>query len=143
VSASGILIVEDNPPEARLIVDLLTSRQPDCAVVVAASGEEALSILESMSEPPRLVLLDLGLPGIDGAEVLAAIKGDSRLSSVPVVVFSGSDHPRDIALAYELRANAYVVKPDDLAGYESVVEAITGFWLTTAEYSRNLTDWRA
>ncbi len=142
MSASGILIVEDNPPEARLIVDLLTSRQADCAVVVAVSGE-ALSILKSMSEPPRLVLLDFGLPGIDGSEVLAAIKGDSRLSSVPVVVFSGSDHPRDIALAYELRANAYVVKPDDLAGYESVVEAITSFWLTTAESSRNLTDWRS
>ncbi|HYS28597.1 MAG TPA: response regulator [Candidatus Limnocylindria bacterium] len=103
---------------------------------VVADGVGALAYLRRQ-EPfagavrPDLILLDLNLPGKDGREVLAEIKGDKDLRRIPVVILTTSRAEADIARAYDLHANAYVTKPLDIEQFITVVQSIEDFWLTT------------
>ena len=133
----NILLVEDNPGDAILLKEAFDSVGVTREVVVAADGENALETLnkqfESVHETiTELVLLDLNLPGLDGKEVLGAIRNDEKLRDLPVIILSSSGAPDDVTEAYKLRANAYVVKPTEMSGYLHMAESLSRFWLDLA-----------
>ena len=129
-----ILLVEDNPADAELTLRALRKNNLTNRVHVARDGEEALAYLfGNETNPaqalPRVVLLDLKLPKVDGIEVLARIKSDPRTRRLPVVVLTSSREEPDIARCYELGVNSYIVKP---VGFEKFVPAVTQaglYWL--------------
>jgi CheY-like chemotaxis protein len=130
-----ILLVEDNPGDARLTREALKDGRVHHNLSVAADGEEALAFLRRegrFTEAPRpdLILLDLNIPKKDGRQVLAEIKADPELIRIPVVVLTTSKAEEDIARSYELHANCYINKPVDLDQFIRVVKAIEDFWLT-------------
>lgn len=128
-----ILLVEDNPADVELTRQcFLESRIPN-EIHAASNGDSALAFLRR-SEPftaaprPDLVLLDLNLPGIDGREILAAIKRDPDLQTIPVVVLTTSDADNDILEAYRLQANSYLRKPVDLDEFIELADAMCIYW---------------
>lgn len=126
-----ILLVEDSPADVRLTVEALDQARVRHKLHVAEDGEAALAYLRDPLLPrPDLVLLDLNLPGLDGAEVLTEIKTDPALGSIPVVVLTATDSPDQIAAAYRSRANCCVVKPIDLHQFIHVVQQVHEFWFT-------------
>lgn len=129
-----ILLVEDNPGDARLTQEALREGKIRNNLYHARDGVEALAFLRreaGFSNVPRpdIILLDLNLPRKDGREVLAELKQDARLRSIPVVVLTTSEAERDIVRSYELHANCYITKPVDLEKFIAVVSAIEDFWL--------------
>lgn len=127
-----ILLVEDNKADALLIQEALRQVAEGHVVDVVVDGEQALEHLRGGGERPDLVLLDLNLPRKDGREVLAEVKSDPELRSIPVIVLTTSSAPRDVAFAYRHHANCYVRKP---LGMDRLLEAATSirdFWLQTA-----------
>jgi len=136
-----ILLVEDNPGDARLTREALRDAKVRNHLHVAADGVEALAFLRREGKheavpKPDLILLDLNLPKKDGREVLDEIKRDDRLRHIPVVILTTSQAERDIAESYRLRANAYVTKPVDLEQFLKVVRSIEHFWLEIVKLSR-------
>ncbi len=136
-----VLLVEDNPADIEFIRQTLASGKFKIKLSVAKDGVEAIDLLDragSWSEPgfPTLILLDLKLPRKDGRQVLAVIKGDDRFRRIPVIVLSSSDSEMDIANCYNLGANAYVVKPIDLASFRAAIRALEEFWLATCDLPR-------
>jgi len=133
-----ILLVEDNPGDARLMKEALAEAKIRNRLHLVADGVEALAYLRRQDPfagagRPDLILLDLNLPGKDGREVLAEIKGDRDLRRIPVVILTTSRTESDIARAYDLHANAYVTKPLDIEQFITVVKSIEDFWLTTVK----------
>ena len=129
-----ILLVEDNEGDVGLIEEVLEEVKIRNILHVAKDGEEAILFLhteEKFSGSPRpdIILLDLNLPKKDGREVLREIKEDSNLKNIPVVILTTSGAEKDIIRAYELHANAYVIKPLDFDKFIKVVEYIANFWL--------------
>ncbi len=129
-----ILLVEDNPGDARLTIEALKDAKVRNRLAVATDGETALAMLHQEGAHrtvprPDLILLDLNLPRLDGRELLQAIKGDESLRTIPVVVLTTSQAEKDIAESYRLNANAYVIKPVGLDQFLDIVRAIEGFWL--------------
>jgi two-component system, chemotaxis family, response regulator Rcp1 len=130
-----ILMVEDNPADARLTKEAFKDAKVLNNMHVVADGEEAMLFLKRMgkyngSPRPDLILLDLNLPKKDGREVLAEIKKDPELKRIPVVILTTSEDEKDIFRAYDLHANAYVKKPVDLDQFMKIVEAVEDFWLS-------------
>lgn len=133
-----VLLVEDNPADVRLIEVALSSADAPVRFTVAPDGAAALRALHNDGEyadapRPDLVLLDLNVPVISGREVLAALKGDDALRSIPVIVMTSSNAPADIDYCYQVGTNGYVNKPIDLDGYLRVVRSVADFWLSVAE----------
>jgi CheY-like chemotaxis protein len=134
---TDILLVEDNPLEVELTVRPLQELDPGSRIEVARDGEEALDFLfgrgrfrqRSGAPVPRLVLLDLKLPRLDGLEVLRAIRANSRTSTVPVVVLTASDDPRELAQCYQLGANSCVQKPVKYQELCAALQAVGRYWL--------------
>ena len=131
-----ILVVEDNPGDAELITEFLDNSGRS-HVTVARDGEQALAFLrrqDGFADAPRpdLVLLDLNIPKKDGRQVLAEMKADPGLRSIPVVVLTSSAAEQDVATCYQLHANSYVAKPGELDRYAEVVKGIEEFWLGVA-----------
>lgn len=133
-----ILLVEDNPGDARLTTEALRESSLHSEVIhVVRDGVEALCFLHHDGEfaqapRPDLILLDLNLPKRDGRSVLAEIKGDDDLRSIPVVVLTTSRSEEDIVGSYDLKANSYVTKPMELDDFVASMKAIHSFWLETA-----------
>jgi CheY-like chemotaxis protein len=133
-----ILLVEDSPPDARLIEEILLLGPVPKKVRVVGNGDDALSFLRRRgvyqnAPRPRLVVLDLNLPGRDGRDVLREIKNDVDLRCIPVVVLTTSGAPTDVQNAYDLHANAYIVKPMRLDAFTDVIRAVEDFWLTRVQ----------
>jgi chemotaxis family two-component system response regulator Rcp1 len=133
-----ILHVEDNSGDVRLVAEALKETGSDHEVAVVSDGADALEYLYrrgSYADAPRpdLILLDLNLPKKDGLEVLAEIKADSSLKTIPVVVFTSSSSPRDINQAYRYQASCYVAKPAELDDLFRVIGVIEEFWLGTVK----------
>ena len=130
-----ILLVEDNPADVRMTLEILKETKVRNTVTVAGDGNEAMDLLRrvgkySQAVQPDLILLDLNLPKKDGKQVLAEIKADPFLRRIPVVILTSSNAEEDIVKSYSLYANCYVTKPVDLEQFVKVVKSIEDFWLT-------------
>jgi two-component system, chemotaxis family, response regulator Rcp1 len=130
-----ILLVEDNPGDARLTEEALKEGKVRNNLHIARDGVEAMAFLrregKHKDEPrPDLVLLDLNLPRKDGREVLAEMKEHPELKLIPVVVLTTSEAEQDVLRTYELCANCYITKPVDLEKFMTIVRGIEDFWLT-------------
>jgi chemotaxis family two-component system response regulator Rcp1 len=130
-----ILLVEDNPGDVRLTIEALRDSKVRNNLQVARDGVEAMAYLRRESQygdavRPDLILLDLNLPRKDGRQVLAEIKADPSLKTIPVVVLTTSSAERDVLQSYQLQANCYITKPVDLEQFITVVQSIQDFWLT-------------
>ena len=130
-----ILLVEDNPGDVRLTVEGLKESKVRNNLHVARDGVEAMEFLHregkhTSAVRPDLILLDLNLPRMDGREVLAEIKSDPKLKTIPVVVLTTSRAEHDVLRSYELQANCYITKPVDLEQFITVVKSIEDFWFT-------------
>jgi CheY-like chemotaxis protein len=139
-----ILLVEDNPGDVRLTIEALRDTKVLNNLSFAKDGVEAIAFLRREREyvnavRPDIILLDLNLPKKDGREVLAEIKADLNLRSIPVVVLTTSQAEEDILKSYNLHANCYIAKPVDLDQFVTVVQTIEGFWLTIVQLPPNLT----
>jgi chemotaxis family two-component system response regulator Rcp1 len=132
-----VLLVEDNPGDVRLTQEAFRDANRAVRLHLAADGVEAMAFLrhegKRVNAPrPNLILLDLNLPKMDGREVLALIKADDDLKSIPTVILTTSVAEVDIVQCYQLQANCYLNKPVELGDFESLVRSIDDFWLTRA-----------
>jgi|HubBroStandDraft_6_1064221.scaffolds.fasta_scaffold210867_2 CheY-like chemotaxis protein len=137
-----LLLVEDDPGDAMMTREALSNAKVLHDLHVVDNGEAAISFLRQeppYADAPRpdLIFLDLNLPRVDGREVLAFVKGDTSLRSIPLVVLSTSDSEDDIATSYDLQANAFVTKPVDFSSFLSAVRQVDEFFLTVARLPPN------
>ncbi len=124
-----ILLVEDNPNDAELTQRAFRKSDLDVRLTIVRDGAEALDYLFGGKPRPKVVLLDLKLPKIDGIDVLRRIRAGERTRTIPVVVLTSSQEERDIVECYELGANSYVVKPVDFDRFYRTVSDIGAYWL--------------
>lgn len=126
-----ILLVDDSEADVRLTKEALKEAKINNVIHVAYDGESALELLRKPGQRrPDLILLDLNLPGLDGREVLAEIKNDPELGSIPVVILTTSHAQEDVIRTYRLHANCYITKPVDLAQFIRVIQSIEEFWFS-------------
>lgn len=128
---ADILLVEDNPDDAGLTIRALKKNKLANSLVHLSDGEEAINYLFAPGRVimPKLILLDLKMPKVDGIEVLRKIKSDENLKVIPVVVLTSSKEERDIVESYKLGVNAYIVKPVDFEKFVKAVTDLGMFWL--------------
>jgi two-component system response regulator len=134
---ADILLVEDNPNDVKLTLRAFATANLANSVHVARDGVEALDFLfgaaldssQPVPEKPKLILLDLKLPRLDGHQVLDRIKNDPRTSGIPVVVLTSSSEERDVMRSYQVGANSYIVKPVDFEQFTESVRDIGKYWL--------------
>jgi CheY-like chemotaxis protein len=129
-----ILLVEDSPSDTDLTVEALREAKVRNHLSIVEDGVLALEFLRRQGKfarapRPDLILLDLNLPRKDGREVLAEIKSDDRLKTIPVVVLTTSRAEQDVLQAYKHHANCYITKPVDFEQFLNVVHSIESFWL--------------
>ena len=134
----NVLLVEDSPGDVRLMREAFRDANVSSELHVASDGVEAMAFLRHegnhvRSPRPDLILLDLNLPKMDGREVLAHIKGDYNLKSIPTVVLTMSDSEADMVKSYELQANVYLTKPMQLDAFQGLVKSVAEFWLKQAK----------
>lgn len=134
-----LLLVEDNASDVELVLHSLKKNNFANRIRVARDGDEALTIMLGRNGDtlpaavPRLILLDLKLPKIDGLQVLEKLKSDPRTKSIPVVVLTSSREDRDLNSCYKLGANSYVVKPVDFARFTEAMRQLGLYWLLLNE----------
>jgi two-component system response regulator len=134
---ADILLVEDNPNDVKLTLHAFTTANLANSVHVARDGVEAIEYLfgaepnidQRIPDKPKLILLDLKLPRLNGMEVLKRIKGDPRTCGIPVVVLTSSSEERDVMKTYEIGANSYIVKPVDFEQFTEAVRDLGKYWL--------------
>lgn len=132
-----ILLIEDNQDDVELTLHAFRKENLANNIHVAHDGEEALDFIfcngihseRSFASPPRLILLDLKLPKVDGMEVLRRLKADSRTKSIPVVILTSSKEERDLVQGYGLGANSYIQKPVDFEQFRETVKSVGLYWL--------------
>jgi CheY-like chemotaxis protein len=141
VAAIDVLLVEDDPGDVLMTREAFEDHKVHNNLHVVTNGVEAMAFLRkegeySDSPTPDLILLDLNLPKMDGREVLAAVKEDAGLRSIPVVVLTTSEAEEDVVRSYSLHANAYVTKPVDFERFVSVVQQIDDFFVSVVRLPR-------
>jgi CheY-like chemotaxis protein len=132
-----ILLVEDNPKDVELTLHALRKENLSNSIHVVRDGEEALDFLfcretysdRSFDNPPKLVVLDLKLPKVDGLEVLRALKKDVRTQAIPVTILTSSNEDRDLVDSYKLGVNSYIQKPVDFNQFRETVKQLGLYWL--------------
>src|SRR5580693_5989409 len=130
-----VLLVEDSPGDVRLTREAFRDAKTNINLHVATDGVAAMAFLRhegdhTQAPRPDLILLDLNLPRMDGREVLAHIKEDDDLKTIPTIILTTSEAEVDIVKSYQLQANCYLNKPVQLDAFESLVKSINDFWLT-------------
>jgi CheY-like chemotaxis protein len=138
LNAIDVLLVDDDPGDTLMIREAFEHNKVRNALECVADGVQAMQYLRREGEyagaaRPDLILLDLNLPRKDGREVLAEIKGDPELSTIPVVVLTTSHAEEDVLKSYQLHANAYVTKPVDFERFIEVVRQIDEFFVTVVK----------
>jgi len=137
-----ILLVEDNPGDSELIILLLHESGYPCDLRLATDGVEAMDTIHALVKKKRLlpevIILDLNLPRKDGREVLKELKIDARTRSIPVIVLTTSDRPEDINWSRHYEVEAFLTKPNDLPGYESMVHKFTTVDLPRLQQRRDV-----
>ena len=136
-----ILLVEDNPDDIELTLHALRQEKLANHIEVARDGEEALDFLfcrgshakRSFELPPRVVLLDLKLPKVDGMQVLREIKNDPRTKAIPIVILTASREESDMVNGYHLGVNGYIQKPVDFDNFRNLVKQLGLYWLLVNE----------
>ena len=136
-NAVEILIVEDTPQDLELTLRALRKAKLSNRIQVARDGAEALEFLfcegqhagRKIEEAPKVILLDLKLPKIDGIEVLRRIKADPRTKMIPVAVLTSSKEQKDVIESYQLGVNSYIVKPVNFEGFAASVRDLGMYWL--------------
>ena len=131
-----ILLVEDNPNDVELTLRALRKQNLDNKVFVVRDGAEALEFLfasgtysaRKIDFKPKVVLLDLKLPKVDGIEVLRRVKADERTRSIPIVMLTSSQEERDVLETYRLGVNSYIVKPVDFSNFVHAVGELGIYW---------------
>ncbi len=131
-----VLLVEDDINDVFLVKRAFKMAHIQNPLQIVTDGEQAIQYLRGEDKYasravfplPKLIVMDIKMPGKSGFEVLEWVKHDSLLRRIPVIIVSGSDHPADINRAYELGANAYMVKPVDFRKVEHLFESITHYW---------------
>ena len=134
---TDILLVEDSPDDAELALHALRREHLANNIFVVRDGEEALDFIfcrgpfaeRSFELPPKLILLDLKLPKVDGIEVLKQLKADPRTRAIPVVVLTSSKEERDLVRSYDLGANSYIQKPVDFERFRETVKTLGLYWM--------------
>jgi two-component system response regulator len=134
-----ILLVDDSQDDVDLTLHALRTEKLANRVFIARDGEEALEFLfctgphvkRSFTHPPKLVLLDLKLPKVDGMQVLKQVKDDPRTKIIPVVLMTSSREERDLVRGYNLGANSYLQKPVDFDDFRKMVKLLGLYWLVT------------
>ncbi len=132
-----ILLVEDDPKDVRLTLHALKRENVKNRIEVVRDGEEALDFVfrrgnfsgRSPTVPPKLILLDLKLPKVDGIEVLRQIKSNAGTRAIPVVILTSSKEERDLVEGYRLGANSYIQKPVDFDQFRETIKAVGFYWL--------------
>lgn len=135
--AADILLVEDNPQDLELALRALSQAKLTENIAVARDGAEALEYVfcegphasRRIENAPKVILLDLKLPKIDGMEVLQRIKGDPRTQMIPIVVLTSSQEQRDVVQSYRLGVNGYMVKPVNFEHFVDAVQKLGMYWL--------------
>ncbi len=134
-----ILLVDDSPSDVLIIERALREEQLEHRLTVLQDGRAALDYLLRLKDPatpadldPDLVLLDLNLPGLDGCQVLSAIKTDRDLRTIPVVVLTTSGRDEDVQQTYQAGANTFIRKPDEYPRYRELVATLHRYWQDTA-----------
>jgi CheY-like chemotaxis protein len=138
VEVIDVLLVEDDPGDVVLIQEAFADNKVRNRLHCVADGVEAIDFLRQQGDHagakrPDLILLDLNLPRMDGREVLAEIKADDDLATIPVVVLTTSKAEEDVLRSYKLHANAYVTKPVDFDRFIEVVRQIDDFFVTVVK----------
>src|ERR1700683_1220604 len=139
-----VLLVEDSPGDVRLTQEAFREAKTSINLHVATDGVAAMAFLRhegNHSQVPRpdFILLDLNLPKMDGREVLAHIKDDDDLKTIPTIILTHSEGGVDILKSYQLQANCYLNKPVQLDEFEKVVRTVNEFWLIMAKLPPRLT----
>ncbi len=137
-----VLLVEDSPGDVRLTREAFRDANTSINLHVASDGVDAMTFLrqegdQASSPRPDLILLDLNLPRMDGREVLAQIKADAGLRTIPTIILTTSQLNDDVVRSYELQANSYLSKPVQLDKFDSLVRSINDFWVTNAKLPHN------
>jgi chemotaxis family two-component system response regulator Rcp1 len=132
--ATEVLLVEDSPGDVRLTQEAFREANQSIHLHVACDGVDAMAFLRREgahqgAPRPDIILLDLNLPKMDGREVLAHIKDDETLKTIPIVILTTSEAEADIVKSYQLQANCYLSKPVQLEAFERLVKSINDFWL--------------
>ena len=138
-----VLLVEDNPGDARLTKEAFHAAAETMRLHIVADGVEAMAFLRNEGDHihaprPDLILLDLNLPKMDGREVLALIKSDQSLKIIPTIILTTSDNEADVMISYRLRANCYLRKPAHWDAFDNLVRSINAFWLTRAKLPQQI-----
>jgi two-component system response regulator len=136
-SVIEILLVEDNPADAELALHALQKSKLANHIQLARDGEEALDFLfcrgafadRRFDVAPRLILLDLKLPKVDGLQVLREVKADPRTKAIPIVILTSSKEERDLVSGYQLGVNSYIQKPVNFGEFQDVVRQLGMYWL--------------
>ena len=123
-----IYLIDDDPDHVLLISRAIREVGPVTEVSTRQDGAEALAELRALAVLPDMILLDINMGGLDGFEVLRAVKGDARLKAVPVVMLTSSALPTDVARAYELGASGYISKPSYLQDLRAVLGNTLLYW---------------
>lgn len=132
-----IMAIEDNPADQLLLQEVAADTDPALLLTFAATGVQALALLQRLriqnpADLPHLILLDLGLPGMTGFEVLGALKGTPGLCTIPVVMLSVSDVPENVTRAYQEQASGFITKPTDYGTFQAAFAASMRFWTQAA-----------
>jgi two-component system, chemotaxis family, response regulator Rcp1 len=133
-----ILLVEDSRGDVRLLQEVFRDANKEIHLHVASDGIEAMDFLRQQgvhanAPRPNLILLDLNLPKMDGHEVLARIKEDTGLRTIPTIILTTSDAEVDIVKSYQLQANSYLKKPGELEAFEELVKSVNSYLLVKAK----------
>jgi two-component system response regulator len=143
--AVELLLVEDNASDEELTLHVLKKYNLANRIMVVRDGAEALEFLfnDGVGDVPKLILLDLKLPKLNGLEVLGQIKAEARTRMIPVVVLTSSREDADLAACYQLGVNSYIVKPVDFAQFTECVRQLGLYWLLVNEPARAYNQQRA